>query len=326
MKSFLFAASAIALTAGLAAAEPITIRFSHIVAASGHPKGEAVEMFREMVAERLAGRVEVEVFPNASLYNDEKVLEAIALGNVEMAAPALSKFETFTPAFRVFDLPFLFENEDAVDAFQTSGPGQELLASLEDGGFVGLGYWRNGLKQISANVPLIEPSDAAGLKFRIQPSDVIQAQFQALGANPQKMAYPEVYGALSSGVVDGQENTWTNIYKSKFFEVQDGFTESDHGVIDYAVVASADFWNGLPDDIRDELTTILVEVTAEEKRLARSLNDEARAAVQAAGSEIRTLTPEQRAAWQEAMRPVWDRFSDEIGTDLIDAALAATPS
>ena len=211
-------------------------------------------------------------------------------------------------------------------AFQNSEAGQELLASLEDRGFVGLGYWRNGMKQISANRPLIEPADAAGLKFRIQPSPVIQAQFEALGANPQKMAYPEVYGALSSGVVDGQENTWTNIYKSKFFEVQDGFTESNHGVIDYAVVASADFWNGLPDDIRGELTAILEEVTAEEKRLARSLNDEAKAKVQEAGVEVRTLTPEQRAAWEEAMRPVWDRFADEIGTDLVDAARSASAS
>jgi C4-dicarboxylate-binding protein DctP len=177
------------------------------------------------------------------------------------------------------------------------------------------------MKQLSAKKPLLVPEDAKGLKFRIQPSDVLQAQFEALGANPQKMAFSEVYGALQTGVVDGQENTWSNTYGQKYFEVQDGITETNHGVLDYMVVVSAEFWGKLPDDVRSQLETIMTEVTQERNAAVVQIEEEARAAIVAAGGVVRTLTPEQRKAWAEAMRPVWERFSGEIGQDVIEAAL-----
>lgn len=314
------AAGAITLAAPAIAAGPINIRFSHLVSPKGHPKGEAAEYFQQLVAQRLAGEVELDVYSGGSLFNDEKVLEAIALGAVEMAVPSLSKFETFTQAFRVFDLPFIFNDAAHVNAFQDGETGQAILSELDRSGLVGLGYWQLGMKQISANKPLLTPEDAKGLKFRIQPSEVIQAQFEALGANPQKMAFPEVYGALQAGVVDGQENTWTNIWKQKFWEVQDGVTESNHGTITYALVAGSSFWKGLGEDLRNEMAKIIAEVTAFEREKSTVLEAESKAKIIAQGVEVRQLTAEQRKLWVDAMSPVWDRFRDGIGGDIIDAA------
>jgi len=269
------------------------------------------------------GKLCMEVYPNSQLYDDDKVLEAMLLGDVQLAAPSLSKFEKYTKKFRIFDLPFLFENVAAVDRFQASEKGQELLHSMEGNGLLGLGYWHNGMKQISANKPLLSPDDAKGLKFRIQTSDVLEAQFRALGSNPQKLAFAEVYGALQTGVVDGQENTWSNIYTKKFHEVQDGITESNHGIIDYLLVTSVEFWNSLPDDVREQFSTILAEETAKGNALSKKLDLESRQKILDSGGVIRELTPEQRAAWSKAMEPVWTEFQGDIGADLIEAAKAA---
>jgi C4-dicarboxylate-binding protein DctP len=190
-------------------------------------------------------------------------------------------------------------------------------------GLQGLQFWHNGMKQISANKPLIKPEDAKGLKFRVQASDVLVAQFDQLGASPQKMSFKEVYGGLQTKVIDGQENTWSNIYGQKFFEVQDGITESNHGILDYLVVTSTKFWDGLPDDVRGQLATILKEVTEERNAESTKVNEDNKQSIIAAGGVVRTLTPEQRQAWVEAMKPVWKKFEDDIGADLMDAALKA---
>ncbi len=319
------AAFVTALAVGASAQAQIVIKFSHVVSPENHPKGLAAQAFADCVNgnPELDGRVRVEVYPNSQLYNDDKVLEALLLGDVQMAAPSLSKFERFTLKYRVFDLPFLFDDLDAVLRFMKSEKGRELLRAMEDKGLLGLDYWINGMKQISANKPLLVPEDAKGLKFRIQQSDVLEAQFEALGAVPQKMAFAEVYGALQQGVVDGQENTWTNIYTKKFYEVQDGITESNHGIISYLVVTSKEFWEGLPDDIRGELRACLDEATELANSTAEKLNQEAKQKIIEAGVEVRQLTPEQREAWRQAMLPVWEQFKDDIGEDVLEAAIAA---
>jgi C4-dicarboxylate-binding protein DctP len=298
------------------------IKFSHVVAEKT-PKGQAALAFADRVNSELDGEVCVEVYPNTQLYNDDKVLQAMLLGDVQMAAPSLSKFEQYTLQYRIFDLPFLFDDIEAVDRFQLGETGQAMLGAMEDKGLKGLGYWHNGMKQISAGKPLLEPEDAESLKFRIQESDVLEAQFRQLGANPQKMAFSEVYLALQQGVVDGQENTWSNILTQKFHEVQDGITETNHGVVDYLVVTSTEFWDGLPDDVRGKLEQIFAEVTAEANAKSDQLNREAREQIAASGEEIRELTPEQRQKWVEAMKPVWEEFAEEIGQANLDAAMAA---
>ncbi|MCL5777070.1 TRAP transporter substrate-binding protein [Limibaculum sp. FT325] len=314
--------------AAFAACDPgeIVIKFSHVTNTDKHPKGIAAALLAERVNTEMNGKACMEVFPNSSLYDDDKVLEAMLLGDVQLAAPSLSKFEKFTKKFRIFDLPFMFEDVAAVDRFQQGEFGQSLLDSMQKRGLQGLGYWHNGMKQFSANKPLVMPEDARGLKFRVQASDVLVAQMEAMGANPQKMAFSEVYGALQTGVVDGQENTWSNIYGQKFFEVQDGTTETNHGIIDYLVVTSAEWWNGLDADVRTQLKTIFDEVTATRNAEVNKVDEDAKAAILAAGGVIRTLTPEQRQAWVDAMKPVWAKFEGEIGADLIAAAQAANAS
>jgi len=301
----------------------IVIKFSHVTAAKGHPKGEAAALLAERVNKEMDGKVCMQVYPNKQLYNDKKVLEAMLLGDVQMAAPSLSKFEKYTKKYRIFDLPFMFKDINAVDRFQTSGTGQKLLNAMRKKGLQGLAFWHNGMKQMSANKPLIHPSDVKGLKFRIQASDVLQAQFEQLGAIPQKMAFSEVYGALQTGVVDGQENTWSNIYTKKFFEVQDGVTETNHGVLDYLVVTSTEFWSGLPDDVRSQLSRIMKEVTTERNRISSEINLENRQKIIDAGGVVRTLTPEQREEWVKALKPVWKKFEGDVGADIIQAAQKA---
>jgi C4-dicarboxylate-binding protein DctP len=287
-----------------------------------HPKGIAASLLQQRVNDEMNGTACMEVFPQSTLYNDNQVLEALLQGDVQLAAPSLSKFEQFTKQFRIFDLPFMFKNIAAVDAFQTSETGQAMKESMTRRGLLGLQFWHNGMKNMSANKPLISPSDANGLKFRVQNSDVLKAQMAAIGGSPQPMAFSEVYGALQTGVVDGQENTWSNIYGQKFFEVQDGVTETNHGIIDYLVVTSTDFWDSLDGDTRDQFATILAEVTTTRNAESTRVNAEAKAAIVAAGGVVRELTSEQRTEWVSVMKPVWEQFKGDVGQDNIDAAQA----
>jgi len=326
MKNFIKAACVAALvstsSAALASCDDgeIVVKFSHVTNTDKHPKGIAASLLEKRVNEEMNGKMCMEVFPNSTLYNDNKVLEAMLQGDVQLAAPSLSKFEKFTKKFRIFDLPFMFKNIDAVEAFQASDAGQGMLDSMQKRGLQGLGYWHNGMKQMSANKPLIAPTDANGLKFRVQSSDVLVAQMEAIGGSPQKMAFSEVYGALQQGVVDGQENTWSNIYGKKFFEVQDGVTQTDHGIIDYLLVTSVDWLEGLPADVRKQFTGIVAEVTATRNKESTNVNDGAKKAIIDAGGKVVTLTGEQRQAWVDVMKPVWAKFSGDVGQENIDAA------
>lgn len=333
MKKFLIFSAAAALlasptafsTSAYASCEPgeIVIKFAHVTNTDKHPKGIAASLLEKRVNEEMNGKACMEVFPNSSLYNDNKVLEAMLQGDVQLAAPSLSKFETFTKKFRLFDLPFVFADIKAVDRYQNSEAGGKLLRSMERKGLIGLAFWHNGMKQMSANKPLMLPTDANGLKFRVQPSEVLVAQFEALGASPQKMAFSEVYGALQTKVVDGQENTWSNIYGKKFFEVQDGTTETNHGIIDYLVVASTKWMESLPADVRTQFSQILKEVTTTRNAKAAAVNADAKQLVIKAGGTVRTLTTEQRAQWIATMKPVWKKFEKDIGADTIESAVAA---
>jgi len=298
----------------------IVMKFAHVTNSDKHPKGIAASLFAERVNTEMDGTACMEVYPNSTLYDDDQVLEAMLQGDVQFAAPSLSKFEAFTKQFQIFDLPFMFKDIGAVDAFQASETGQSMKDSMVRRGLQGLEFWHNGLKQMSANKPLLLPSDMAGLKIRVQPSDVIVAQMEALGASPQPMAFAEVYGALQTGVVDGQENTWSNVYGQKFYEVQDGTTETNHGVLDYLVVASVDWLDSLDPAVKDQVLTILHEVTMERNAAVSQVDADARQAVLDNGGVIRELTAEQRQAWVDAMKPVWDKFADGIGQGNIDAA------
>ena len=301
----------LALFMGAAQAEYV-IKFSHVVTPNT-PKGRAADLFAKLVNERLAGKVRVEVFPNSQLYDDDKVMEAMRLSSGKtgiMAAPSLSKFVKFSNALQAFDLPFLFYDIT-----------EKMVAPMESKGVTGLAFWDSGMKEFSINgdKPLrIAPDDFRGKKFRIQTSDVHAAMIEALGGTPQKLPFKEVYTALAQGVVDGQENSWSNIYSKKFHEVQSYITVTDHSYLGYLIVVSTDFWNSIPTDIRQELLAALREATLANRQYAAEDDLGDRQKVEAAGkAKIVELTPEERATWIKATLPVEQKFKAEIGEDLL---------
>jgi len=299
---------------------PIVIKLSHVVA-ENTPKGLASLKFKELAEKKLPGKVQVQVFPNSQLFGDAKELEALLLNDVQIINPSLSKFDRFTKKISVFDLPFLFKDAKAAADFQKSKEGQALLKSMEDKGLVGLAYWHNGMKHFSTNKDFRVPADIKGLKFRIQPSDVYESFIKSIGANAQKMAFAEVYQGLQTGVVDGQENTFSNIYSQKFHEVQKTIVETNHGILDYMVVVNAKWWNSLPADIKKGLSEAMAEATIYNNQIGQQKNDEAKKLIIDSGkAKVVKLTDAQLAEWKKAVAPVYSQFEKDIGADLIKAA------
>ena len=299
---------------------PIVIKLSHVVA-ENTPKGLASLKFKELAEKKLPGKVQVQVFPSSQLFGDAKELEALLLNDVQIINPSLSKFDRYTKKIAVFDLPFLFKDAKAAAGFQKSKEGQDLLRSMEDKGLIGLAYWHNGMKHFSANKDFRVPADIKGLKFRIQPSDVYESFIKAIGGNAQKMAFAEVYQGLQTGVVDGQENTFSNIYSQKFHEVQKTIIESNHGILDYMVVVNAKWWNSLPADIRKGLTEAMNEATVYNNSIGQQKNDEAKKLIIDSGkTKVVKLTDAQLAEWKKSVAPVYAQFEKDIGVDLIKSA------
>ncbi len=302
------------------AQEQILIKFSHVVAPDT-PKGKGAEKFKELAEKATAGKVKIEVYPNSQLYKDKEELEALQLGAVQMLAPSLAKFGPLgAKEFEVFDLPYIFPNRDVLRRVTDGAVGKQLFQKLESKGIVGLAYWDNGFKIMSANKPLIKPEDLKGQKMRIQSSKVLDAQMRALGALPQVMAFSEVYQALQTGVVDGTENPPSNMYTQKMHEVQKYATMTDHGYLGYAVIVNKKFWDGLPADTRSALEGAMKEATAYANDIAQNENDVAMAQMKASGkTEFHEQTKEERAAWVKALLPIHKDAESRVGKDLIEA-------
>jgi C4-dicarboxylate-binding protein DctP len=318
----LFAACA-ALAAS--AQQPIVIKFSHVVAIDT-PKGKGAEYFKKIAEERTKGRVKVEVYPNSQLYKDGEEMEALQLGAVQLLAPSLAKFGPLgVRAFEVFDLPYIFDDYAELHKV-TDGPiGKMLFKRLEDKGIVGLAYWDNGFKVMSANKALKTPADFKGIKMRIQSSKVLEGEMRALGAIPQVMAFSEVYQALQTGVVDGTENPPSNFYTQKMQEVQKFLTVSNHGYLGYAVITNKKFWDGLPADIRATLEGAMKDATKYADEIAMKENQDALEAVRKSGrTQIITLTAGEKAAWKKALVAVHGDNESRIGKDVIQSVYKET--
>lgn len=326
LKTLVIATAALAVPmAVLAAPAPIVIKFSHVVA-NETPKGQAANYFKKLAEERTKGRVKVEVYPNSQLFKDKEEMEALQMGSVQMLAPSLAKFAPLgIKEFELFDLPFIFDDYTELHKV-TQGPvGAKLLKKLETRGLIGLGYWDNGFKVMSANKPLHKPEDMKGLKMRIQSSKVLDSQMRSVGAIPQVLAFSEVYQALQTGVVDGTENPPSNLYTQKMHEVQKYVTLSNHGYLGYAVLVNKKFWMGLPADIRATLESSMKDATDYANSVAKKDNDEAMAGVKKSGrSQIITLTAQERAAWKKAMDKAHKGNMGRIGADIINEVYAAT--
>ena len=324
MKSLLAVFMVLAFAA-TALAEPIVIKFSHVVAVDT-PKGQAAEYFKKLAEERTKGAVKVEVYPNSQLYKDKEEVEALQLGSVQMLAPSLAKFGPMgAKEFELFDLPYIFDGYEALHKI-TEGPvGKKLFGLLDSKGILGLAYWDNGFKVMSANTEIRTPDKMKGLKLRIQSSKILDAQMRQLKSIPQVMAFSEVYQALQTGVVDGTENPPSNLYTQKMHEVQKYVATTNHGYLGYAVIVNKKFWESLPADIRTILEGAMAEATKYANDIAKQKNDDDLAAVKASGkSEILELTAEERAVWKKALVPVHEQMADRIGKDLIQEVYQAT--
>jgi len=320
------AAAALAVTAPRSFAQaPIVIKFSHVVATST-PKGNGSAFFAKRAAELTNGRVKVEVYPNSQLYKDNEEMEALQLGSVQMLAPSLSKFAPLgVREFEVFDFPYLFDSYEDLHKV-TAGPvGAGLMTKLEAKGIRGLAFWDNGFKSFSANRRMAVPEDMKGLKMRIQSSKVLDAQMRALGAIPQVMAFSEVYQAMQTGVVDGSENTHSNVYSQKVNEVQKHLTITDHGYIGYAVIVNKGFWDGLPADVRAQLTQAMEEATRFTNEQAQKDNDDALAKIKATGkTEVLALTAAQKLPWKKALARVHKEMESRVGSEILQAVYRQT--
>ncbi|WP_084593271.1 TRAP transporter substrate-binding protein [Halarcobacter anaerophilus] len=305
------------------------LKFSHVVSPNT-PKGKAASFFEKRLEELSEGRIDVQVYPSSQLYKDNAVLKALKLDTVQMAAPSFSKFGKIVPQLALFDLPFLFKDMAHIHRVQDGKEGQKLKDMVNSKGYIALAFWDNNFKQLSSSKkPLILPEDAKGQKFRIMSSKVLEEQFNVIGANPQMMPFSEVYSGLQQGVIDGQENTISNIYTKKFHEVQKYLTMTNHGYLGYLVVMSEEFWNSLPQDLQKAVVQAMKEATAKQREYAQELNAKQfnlikEYARQSGKLEIINLTKEQKDAWRRAVSKIYPDFydSNKIGEDLIKGVLA----
>jgi C4-dicarboxylate-binding protein DctP len=301
--------------------KPILIKFSHVVDENS-PKGKAANMFRDLVKERLGDKVEVQVFPNSQLYDDASGVEALEAGNIQMMAPSTSQLFGLDKSLQIFMMPFLFKNGEQAVEFSKSEQGQKLFSNLDKYNIKVLDTWLGGDMHLSNNVrPIEKPEDLKGIKFRVMSGGIMSDKFELLGASATVIPFSETYVALQQGTVDGQENPYNNIETQKIYEVQKYITETSHTPATYSLIVNADFWNGLPEDIRTELEKIIQEVTAQEVKWNNELNEKSKQIIEESGkTQITTLTDEQRKAFADAMKPLYDKYADEIGQEYIDYA------
>ena len=325
LRALLIGLATVGLVSAAQAADPIVIKFSHVVA-NDTPKGHAAEFFAKRAGELTKGAVKVEIYPNSTLYKDKEEMEALQLGAVHMLAPSLAKFGPLgVKEFEVFDLPYLFDNYAELHKV-TQGPvGKQLLAKLEPKGIRGLSYWDNGFKDFSANTPINVPEELKGKKMRIQSSKVLEEQMRALGSLPQSMAFSEVYQALQTGVVDGTENPPSNLYTQKMHEVQKYLAVTDHGYLGYAVIVNKKFWDGLPGDVRGQLEQAMKDATEVANKIAKEENEQSLAAVKASGkTQIKVLTDAEKLVWKKALVPVHKKMESRFGADVLQAIYKET--
>jgi C4-dicarboxylate-binding protein DctP len=293
--------------------DQIIIRFSHVVA-ENTPKGLAAQKFAELADEKTDGLVKVEVIPNGTLYTDEQELDALMKNDVQMIAPSLSKMTKLAPEWGLFDLPFLFQKNEDITSVFSSEIGSSFLRLHEDENITGMALWSNGFKQMtSSENPLKKPEDFKGQRFRIMPSTMIEEQFKRLGVEPIVMPFDQVYMALEAEKFEGQENTISNIYSRRLYELQNYMTISNHGFLGYAVLMNKEFWDHLPEDVQSSLTDAMDEATAWMLEESLKMNkDQLRVIERESSIDIHYITEEERKDWLDHLQPVYQTFLQHV--------------
>lgn len=307
--------------------ETFTLKFSHVTT-DATPKGKAAIWFEEELEKRTDGRIDVEVYSNSSLYGDKDEMQAIQQNSVQMLAPASAKFTTVAPALQVLDLPFLFDTPEDIPsvAAPETEVGKAIFANedLAAKNMKVLGLWDSGMKQIHSNNLTTKPADMEGKKYRIQPSDVLKSQIEAWGGSAEAIAFAEVYSALQQGVIDGGENTYSNIESQKMHTVQSNIAESNHGYIGYILVVNTDFYDSLPEDLQKTLVEVAEEASDYNRENAVAVNEASKQAILDEGTtEINVWTDEERQAFKDVVVPsIYEQYRDVIGSEIIDELLA----
>lgn len=301
-----------------------TIRIGYLVPEEHSAHIQALE-FKEKLETESDGRLNVELYPNGQLYgSDREAIEAVQLGNLEMTIPAVAPLASFNEKFLVFDLPFLFDDYDAAYNALDGDLGQELLASLEENDLKGLAFGENGFRHVSNNEgPIESPEDMKGLKIRTLENPLHTDTFEAFGANASPFAFGELYTALQQGTYDAMECPISLYYTNKFYEVQDYLTLTGHVYAAAILLANNDFFNSLPDDLQTLVMEASEEFRDKQRELAQEQDVEFMEQLEAEGMQINDLTTEQRDEFRQAAQPVYEKYEEQIGKDLIDRALSA---
>lgn len=301
--------------------EKIVIKFSHVVA-ENTPKGLAAERYAALIKERTHGRVEVQVFPNSTLYKDGEEIQALQSGAVQMIAPATSKLAGEFPQWQIFDLPYVFIDEEKVYEAMNGYIGDKLYEGLRQNNIHSLAFWDSGFKIITnSRKPIIHPQDFTDMSFRVMiNSQVLKNQFEKLGAKPVEGSFDDLYRALESRAFDGEENTISNICTKNLYKVQPYLTVSNHGYMGYVILTNAAYWNSLPQDIKEILENTMFEVTEWERQQALKMNKEDLEKVILSGDvQVHYQTEDEKKEWMEVLTPIYKEFSDKIGRDLINS-------
>ncbi|MCI2267120.1 TRAP transporter substrate-binding protein [Sediminivirga luteola] len=278
--------------------------------------------FKELVEERSSGRIAVSVYPNEVFGGDRELIEAVQLGNLELAAPSSSPLAAFAPEMNVWDLPYLFDDRDHAYRVLDGEYGTRLLDDLTRFRIKGLGYWENGFRNLTTSGRTIEsPEDLRGLSLRTLENAVQMRAWNATGANPTPMAFGEVYIGLQQGTIDAQENPLPLIESQRFYEVQRELVISEHVYTPTPLILSSTFFDQLPADLQDVVEQAGADSVTYCREQAVVDNERARETIESAGVNVSELDEETRgelgALMQEAAEPfvrsiVGDASVDEL--------------
>lgn len=297
----------------------IVINFSHVVA-ENTPKGQAAERFAKLVAEKTKGKVKVEVFPNGVLYAEGEEVNALIRGEIQMIAPAYSNMTELLPEWLILDLPYIFKDDDHVEAVFNGEIGEALLGELKKHNIKGIAFWSNGFKQMTSNRgPLKAPADFIGQRFRIMPSKALEDQFRELGVNTNAMPFNQVYRNLESGYLDGEENTISNIYSKRFYQIQKYMTISNHGYLGYSVMMNQEFWDSLPKDIQKQISEAMDETTDWLYTQSKKINEQQLNLIKTTSDiQIHVLSDEERENWIDFFQPLYKEYGERYGRKWIN--------
>lgn len=295
-----------------------TLRLGHVVA-DNSSLDKGLDYFAKLVSDKSGGELKIQVFPNSSLGDNTAMMEQLQFGSLDMMAPSVAALSGFTPSTAIFDLPYLFKNEAAAEEVLDGPLGDNVGKALEPQGFYLLGWMTQSWRHLTCNKEVTKPADVAGIKIRTMDSKYHMAHFNTLGASAIPMAMSELYTALQQGTIDAQENPYTNIVNSRFYEVQKYVVETGHIYDACPLIISTITWKRLDDNQKKIIQEAAAEAVNWERAEVKKDDAVFREQVKKSGTTVIVLTPEQRAEFRKAAQPVYDEFVKEQGQAGADA-------